>query len=81
MIPEKVGLKGITREGLDYEFTLVFDVDIKHHVTASKDRTGMFMDKPDFIVTDKIGERINRWCQSGKSVESVAEMIKEATTV
>ena len=81
MVPEKVGLKGVTREGLDYEFTLVFDVDIKHHVTASKDRTGMFMDKPDFVITDKIGERINRWCQSGKSVESVVEMIKEATTV
>ena len=29
-IPEKVGLKGITRDGMDYELTLVFDIDIKH---------------------------------------------------
>lgn len=81
MVPEKIGLKGVTREGLDYEFTLVFDVNIKHHVEASKDRTGMFMDKPSFVITDKTGERINRWCQSGKSVESVVAMTKEATTV
>ena len=40
-IPEKVGLKSVQRDGLDYEFTLVFDVDIKHYVVASKDRTGL----------------------------------------
>jgi len=81
MVPEKVGLKGVTREGLDYEFTLVFDVDIKHHVSASKDRTGMFMDKPSFVISDKTGERIMRWCQSGKSIESVLEMVKVAISV
>ena len=31
MVPEKVGLKGVTREGMDYEFTLVIDLDIKHN--------------------------------------------------
>jgi hypothetical protein len=43
MVPEKVGLKGVTREGMDYEFTIVLDIDIKHNVNASKDRTGLFM--------------------------------------
>jgi hypothetical protein len=81
MVPEKVGLKGVTREGLDYEFTLVFDVDIKHNASASKDRTGMFMDKPSFVISNKTGERIYSWCQSGKSVESVINMIDSATSV
>lgn len=81
MVPEKVGLKGVTREGLDYEFTLVFDVDIQHNASASKDRTGMFMDKPSFVISKKTGERIMRWCQSCKSVDSVIEMIDAATTV
>jgi len=81
MVPEKVGLKGVTREGLDYEFTVVFDLDIKHNASASKDRTGMFMDKPTFIISNKTGERIIRWCQTGKSVESVVELINAATTV
>lgn len=64
-VPEKVGLKAITREGVDYEFTLVFDIDIKHHATSSKDRTNLFMDKPDFVVTPETGMTIKKWCESG----------------
>jgi hypothetical protein len=41
----------------------------------------MFMDKPSFVISDKTGQRIIRWCQSGKSVESVLEMINAAITV
>ncbi|HYQ59127.1 MAG TPA: AAA family ATPase, partial [Draconibacterium sp.] len=37
MVPEKVGLKGVTRDGMDYEFTLVFELDLKHNAIASKD--------------------------------------------
>jgi len=81
IVPEKVGLKGVTREGLDYEFTLVFDVDIKHQATASKDRTNLFMDKPQFLITDKTGEMIKSWCESGKSLEAVKEMVNQASTV
>ncbi len=64
MIPEKVGLKSMQRDGLDYEFTIVFDVDIKHHITASKDRTGLFMGKPEFTISSKVGEYILNWCNS-----------------
>lgn len=64
-VPEKVGLKGVTRDGMDYEFTLVFDLDIKHNAIASKDRTGLFMDKPEFKITSIIGEQILAWCQQG----------------
>lgn len=41
----------------------------------------MFMDKPSFVVSEKTGERINNWCQSGKSVEAVIEQIKTAASV
>jgi hypothetical protein len=68
MIPEKVGLKGVTRDGMDYEFTLVFEVDIKHHVTSSKDRTGLFGGKPEFKITSEIGKTIANWCNSGQQV-------------
>lgn len=69
-IPEKVGLKSVQRDGLDYEFTLVFDVDIKHFVVSSKDRTGLFMGKPEFIISENTGKVILEWCNSGaKPVE------------
>ena len=68
MVPEKVGLKGVTREGLDYEFTLVFELDLKHQATATKDRTQQFMDKPPFMISQATGQRILNWCNSGKTI-------------
>lgn len=64
-VPEKVGLKGITRDGLDYDCTLLFDVDIKHNAVASKDRTGLFMDKPEQKITVTMGEQLLEWCNNG----------------
>lgn len=81
MVPEKVGMKGVTREGLDYEFTLVFDLDIKHNASASKDRTGMYMDKPQFIISQKTGQRIKTWCENGKSLQEVINMVNNAKSV
>jgi len=80
-VPEKVGLKAVQRDGLDYEFTLVFDVDIKHYATTSKDRTGLFMGKPEFIISELTGKRILDWCNSGVSVETVRNDIAKAQTV
>jgi len=81
MVPEKVGLKAIMREGVDYEFTIVFDVDMKHYANTSKDRTGLFMGKPEFVISDNTGKRILDWCNSGVSVESVKADISKAQTV
>jgi hypothetical protein len=69
MVPEKVGLKGVTREGMDYEFTIVLDLDIKHNASASKDRTGLFMDKPSFVVKSSTGKRILEWCNIGTGTD------------
>lgn len=66
-VPEKVGLKGVTREGMDYELTIMFDLDIKHNATASKDRTGLFMDKPECKLSADTGRRILAWCQQGEA--------------
>ena len=81
MVPEKVGLKGVTRENMDYELTIVFDVDMKHQATASKDRTNLYMDKPSFLITEKTGEQIKSWCESGKSLNMVVELIDQANSV
>lgn len=75
MIPEKVGLKGVTRDGVDYEMTIFFDLDIKHNATASKDRTTLFMDKPPFVITPETGERIKQWCSRGTGIETVKQQV------
>ncbi|GHV17350.1 hypothetical protein FACS1894179_04330 [Bacteroidia bacterium] len=79
-VPEKIGLKAVMRDGVDYEFTIVFDVDIKHYSTASKDRTGLFMGKPEFTITPDTGKRILQWCNGGTSIESVKVEINNAKT-
>jgi hypothetical protein len=89
MVPEKIGLKGVTREGLDYEFTIVLELDLKHQATATKDRTQLFMDKPSFVITPDTGKMIKHWCQSGSetvllpftSMEELREMIYHSCTV
>jgi hypothetical protein len=80
-VPEKVGLKGITREGLDYEFTIVLDLDIKHNASASKDRTGMFMDKPQWVITEATGQRIMQWCKAGVDINDLITTINQAKTL
>jgi hypothetical protein len=67
MVPEKVGLKAIQREGLDYEMTLVFDLTMKNTATASKDRTGLFCGKPEQRLNIDIVKVIYNWCNSGLS--------------
>jgi hypothetical protein len=81
MVPEKVGLKGVAPDGTDYEMTIVLDLDLKHNATASKDRTGLFMDKPQFIITESTGEMIRDWCLSGFKVSDIEAEIEQATTI
>ncbi len=61
-VPEKVGLKACMRDGVEYEFTIVLDIDITHRATASKDRTGLFMGRPEFVINPKVGAYILNWC-------------------
>lgn len=65
MVPEKVGLKAVQRDGVDYEFTLVFELNIQHQTTCTKDRTGLFIDCPEFIIGPTTGESIKKWCMNG----------------
>ena len=81
MVPEKVGMKGVTREGLDYEFTIVLELDLKHQATATKDRTGLFMDKPSFIITPDTGKTIADWCMRGKTLQELQADIQHADTI
>ncbi len=76
LVPEKVGLKAIQRDGVDYEFTLVFDLDIRHHASCSKDRTGLFINLPEFMLSESTGRSIRDWCHQG--VEEIIRRIEGA---
>jgi hypothetical protein len=81
MVPEKIGLKGVQREGMDYELTLVLEIDIKQNASATKDRTGLFMNKPEFRISSDIGEKILSWCKNGINATAVQKLIKKSKDV
>ena len=70
MVPEKVGMKSVQRDNLEYEFTLVFDLDMKNHATASKDRTGLWFGKPEQKLKIETGKIIQEWCSSGAEINA-----------
>lgn len=81
MTPEKVGLKAVMREGIDYEFTIVFDINMKHQAVVSKDRTNLFSGKPDFTITPTTGQIILDWCNDGVNMEIIKNKINQAKTI
>lgn len=79
---EKAGLKEVTREGFEYELTVNLEIDVRHNATASKDRTGLFIDNPPFIPTIETGELIREWCESGVDlVKEAVEKLEMCNTV
>ena len=64
----KVGMKEVTRDGFEYELTANLELDQLHNATSSKDRTGLFADKPAFTITEATGKMIKDWCEQGVEV-------------
>ena len=83
MVPEKVGLKSVQRDGLEYEFTLVFDLDMKNNATASKDRTRLFFGKPEQKLSLETGKLIREWCNTGVdlNVDDVSARIGDCKSI
>ena len=62
----KHGTKEITSDGFEYELTLNFElINDNHLIRASKDRTGLYMNKSEFVVTPKVGQELIEWSNRG----------------
>jgi hypothetical protein len=67
----KVGAAPIQRDGIEYEFTVVFDLSIDHVASVSKDRTRLF-DGQYFTPTPDVGKALHGWLDSGMEVNAVS---------
>ena len=64
--PVKVGMKEITRDGFEYELTINFEiVNGKHIAKSSKDRTGLFANSSEHIISHETGEKLIEWANTG----------------
>ena len=81
LVPEKVGLKAVTTDDTEYEFSIVFEINVAHQATVSKDRTGLFAPlKIPFVITEETGKEIKDWCERGVTIQDVAQKIEACTT-
>jgi hypothetical protein len=82
-VPEKVGMKGIQRDGLEYDYTIVFELDIYNNVNCTKDRTQLFNSRIAFKIDDTTGKKIMQWCKDGEGYQTkvLEEMIRSCKTI
>ena len=65
--PVKVGLAPVQREGMEYEFTVVLDLEVEKHIARkSKDRTGLF-DNQYFVPSVETGRALIGWLNTATS--------------
>ena len=74
---EKLGMKPVQSNDLDYEFLIAFHVNEDNEVVAKKDNTGLFKGE-EFRIEAEHGEKLREWLIEGKEVKSVSEEKAEA---
>jgi alpha-glucuronidase len=82
-VPEKVGMKGVQRDGLEYDYTIVFELDIYNNVNCTKDRTQLFNSRIAFKIDDTTGKKIMQWCKDGEGyhTQELEDMIRSCKTI
>lgn len=78
---KKLGMKAIQREGAEYEFTVVLDIEHeKHYAIGSKDRTRLFSEP--HVISPETGKRLLAWLDSGTSPRlSDAELLDHTNEI
>ncbi len=64
---EKVGMAPVQSDGIEYEFSVVFDIAMNHEAEVSKDRTHLYDTTKIFQITEDTGKMLVQWRDSGKT--------------
>lgn len=65
--PRKIGLKAEQREGLEYEFDVVGDVDLDHNLTCSKTRCSALDGRAFQRPGADVAKILRRWLDAGEA--------------
>jgi len=66
-VPKKIGMAPIQRQGMEYEFTLVCDMDLDHNTIVSKSRCELLADKVVNKPDHKFFDTLVKWLNEGES--------------
>jgi len=76
--PQKVGLKPIQREGIEYEFDLIGDLDMTNTMRVSKSRIHTLTNAVIPHPGEDLAHQIDEWLSDGVQVPTAAEFRKRA---
>lgn len=77
----KIGLQPVQRDGLEYEFDVIGDINQDHQLVISKSRIGFLSDAVILKPSKKVGEDIRAWLDGGADEAPrviPTEQVKEA---
>ncbi len=76
---QKLGVGAKQRDGFEYEFTCTFLIDQKTNAAETqKDNTHIFEGQGSTILTEKHGEEIIKWANSGEKRTPKKPVVKQA---
>lgn len=73
---QKMGLKPVQRDSLEYEFHIVFNIDMNHVATALKDNSGLF--NVPRQIEPEVGAMLYDWLKTGVDVLAEKRAKEEA---
>lgn len=79
----KHGLAEVQRDGISYEFDIVFEITNHNHLASvSKDRTRLFTDQPEFLIDESTGTILRDWASSGrKELDDAMDAIRKVEKI
>lgn len=77
-VPRKIGMKPVQRDGIEYEFDIVGDLDHDHSLTVSKTRCAELADEVIRTPDTLLGKRILAWLDDGKALPTVQDYLDRA---
>ena len=72
-VPRKVGTAPVQRDGMEYEFQVVIELDTDNKAIASKDRTGQISPLGVFTITTNTGKILAQYLDSGEALVDSGE--------
>ncbi len=71
--PRKVGLEAVQRDGMEYEFDIVADIDLEHNLVVSKTRMAGIDAAVIPMPDEDFGRRVGEWLSDGAPIPEPTE--------
>jgi hypothetical protein len=71
-VVRKLGMAPVMRDGIEFEFSVFFDLSMEHIASTSKDRTRLF-DGQYFKITQETGKTLLAWLETGAEPAAQAQ--------